>query len=223
MAYTTNGEVDGECPEGFNRRLPQIQLFVRIQDYEGGQYTFSDNTLESDEEVFHADFMNGWVDGALEDLIENCNPIPGTGEDGDYNPPCNCVDRLTRKETLLSLEDDLGGNEAEAAKICPLDTTTYILDEDIVYSEGGLPRGSCTGTLMDKVDPPFVKDCGLEFTPMTFEEGNCDTSDDEDSDEDSDEEFEDDEEEDEEDEEEDEESEDEESEDEESEDEESED
>jgi len=49
MAYTDDGTVTGDCPEGYNRRLPQIQLFVRIADYEGGKHTFSDNTLPSDE------------------------------------------------------------------------------------------------------------------------------------------------------------------------------
>lgn len=49
MAYTVDGTVEGACPEGYNRRLPQIQLFVRVKNYEGGQYTFSDNTLPGDE------------------------------------------------------------------------------------------------------------------------------------------------------------------------------
>ena len=48
MAYTDDGTVTGACPEGYNRRLPQIQLFVRIANYEGGKYTFSDNTLPGD-------------------------------------------------------------------------------------------------------------------------------------------------------------------------------
>ena len=52
MAYTVDGTVEGACPEGYNRRLPQIQLFVRIWDYEGGHYTFSDNTLNGDEGEF---------------------------------------------------------------------------------------------------------------------------------------------------------------------------
>lgn len=174
MAYTLNGEVDGKCPEGFNRRLPQIQLFVRIADYEGGQYTFSDNTLPGDEEVFHADFMNGWIEGKLEEIIDGCDPIPNEGD--SYNPPCTCDQFLTKKSNLLASDTELGRNDAEAANICPIDPKTYIIDEEINFVEsGGLPRGlSCS--IIEKipgVDPPFVDECGLVFTPNTFDEESC--------------------------------------------------
>jgi len=96
MAYTLDGTVEGECPIGFGHRLPQIQLFVRIANYEGGQYTFSDNTLPDDEEIFHADFMEGWLDGALEDIIDNCESTQTNA--GDYNPPCTCDQFLTPKD-----------------------------------------------------------------------------------------------------------------------------
>jgi hypothetical protein len=54
MAYTTNGEVYGLCPTGFPRRLPQVQLFVRIMEYKGGTYQLSDGM-----DVWHVDFFNG--------------------------------------------------------------------------------------------------------------------------------------------------------------------
>lgn len=55
MAYTLNGEVAGECPQSHPRRLPEIQLFVRIPNYKGGKYQLSDGSTE-----FHFDFFNGW-------------------------------------------------------------------------------------------------------------------------------------------------------------------
>jgi hypothetical protein len=54
MAYTSNGEVNGPCPTRFPRRLPQVQLFVRIINYKGGTYQLSDGT-----DVWHVDFFNG--------------------------------------------------------------------------------------------------------------------------------------------------------------------
>jgi hypothetical protein len=173
MAYTIDGTVAGECPEGYNRRLPQIQLFVRLHNYEGGKYTFSDNTLPGDKEVFHADFMNGWEEGVLEDIVENCNPLPGEDPD-DYNPECTCDQFLTEKATLL--EEDPG--DAEAAKICPIDVRAHIVDEEINFGVGGLPRGSCSAPVIEGVAPPFVEECGLQYTPNEFDEGACEDSED---------------------------------------------
>lgn len=172
MAYTVDGTVSGACPEGYNRRLPQIQLFVRISDYEGGRYTFSDNTLPGDKEIFHADFINGWDEGVLEDIIENCDPVPGSAFDG-YNPPCNCEQFLTKKSDLLVFGTEEGRNDAEAANVCPIDVRRHIVDEEIYFGVGGLPRGSCSAPVIDDVAPFFVDECGLAFTPNTFDEENC--------------------------------------------------
>jgi len=142
MAYTEDGYVAGACPPGFNRRLPQVQLFVRIAPYLGGEYVTSD---ESD--VFHVDFMNGWQDGVLQNIIDNC-PVIRDGEAG-YNPPCNCA------------EEFLTENENPSGLVCDNDVRRYIVNEatDVVNS---LPRGTCQlSNVITKswdVDPPFVCD-----------------------------------------------------------------
>ena len=140
MAYTVDGSVAGACPPGFNRRLPQIQLFVRISPYKGGTYVLSD---ESD--VFHVDFMNGWKEGTLQRIIDECPVAEGT--EMDYNPPCNCA------------EEFLTVNEQSAeTPVCDNDVRNYIVNEatDVVNV---LPRGTCAGApVIDKswtVDPPF--------------------------------------------------------------------
>lgn len=175
MAYTLDGTVTGACPEGYNRRLPQLQLFVRLANYEGGQYTFSDNTLQSDKEVFHADFMNGWDQDVLEDIVDNCNPLPGEDPE-DYNPECACDQFLTKKSTLFVSDAEEGRDDAEAAKVCPTDVRNHIVDEKINFGVGGLPRGSCSAPLIEGVAPTYVEDCGLEYTPNTFDEDDCDGS-----------------------------------------------
>ena len=171
MAYTLDGTVAGECPEGYNRRLPQIQLFVRIHDYEGGQYTFSDNTNPGNVETFHADFMNGWVEGALEEIIENCQPVPGEDGFDPYNPECTCEEFLTQRSDLLTADTEEIG--AEAGKICPIDVRRHIVDEEINFAVGNLPRGTCSTPLITGVTPQFVSDCGLTYTPNTFNEDEC--------------------------------------------------
>ena len=74
MAFTLDGTVTGECPTTHNRRLPQIQLFVRIPNYRGDLYRYqlSDGT----DDVWHVDFFNGWQEGKLQEIIDGC----------EYNP-----------------------------------------------------------------------------------------------------------------------------------------
>ena len=144
MAYTTDGTVAGPCPTGYERRVPQIQLFVRISPYRGADV---DYILSDEGDVFHVDFMNGWQEGKLQEVIDHC-PIEGDRESG-YNPPCDCEQFLTPNN-----------NEAERA-VCDDEVKYLILNEDTdVVST--LPRGSCEGSsIVPKswdVNPPFRLD-----------------------------------------------------------------
>lgn len=140
MAYTVDGSVAGDCPSGFNRRLPQVQLFVRINNYQGASHSY---TLADESNVFHVDFFNGWQEGKLKDIIDNC-PV----EDGDhgYNPPCNCDQFLTPNTNVRG-------------QVCDSDIRNYIVDEatDVVTQ---LPRGTCAGPPLKAkswdIDPPFT-------------------------------------------------------------------
>ncbi len=127
MKYTVDGAVAGACPTGYNRRVPEIQLFIRINNYEGNTNRY---TLADENSVFHVDFMNGWQEGKLQDIVDNC-PIVGDGTEG-YNPECNCVDQF------------LTENINPSGTVCDSDTRKFIIDEatDIVNM---LPRGTCQG------------------------------------------------------------------------------
>jgi len=138
VTYTKDGTVGGSCPDGYNKRIPQVQLFVRINKYKGGTYELADGN-----DFFHVDFMNGWKKGSLEKIIKKCKPSGKLS----YNPPCDCDQFLTK-------------NKKVAQAVCDEDVKQYILDEETeVLSE--LPRGTCKGPdLIDKswdVSPPF--DC----------------------------------------------------------------
>jgi len=83
MAYTTDGTVAGDCPGGFNHRLPEIQFFIRINNYKGGTYQLSDAQTD-----FHVDFFNGWQDGVLQNIIDNCDFYRDqVADESGYNPP----------------------------------------------------------------------------------------------------------------------------------------
>jgi len=132
MAYTTDGAVNGPCPPGFNKRVPQIQLFVRIDNYQGGNYQLSDGAS-----VWHVDFFNGWKEGKLQELIDTCQP-DRTVAIGAFNPPCSCA------------EENLTKNTQMAGAVCDSDVRRLILDEATDVTPV-LPAGSCQGaTLIQK-------------------------------------------------------------------------
>jgi len=140
MAYTDDGTVHGDCPSGYNKRLPQIQLFVRVNNYQGAKYRY---TLSDASTNWHVDFMNGWKQGKLNNIIKNC-PITGNGNEG-YNPPCNCDQFLTE-------------NPNPSKAVCDKDVRSLILDE-ATDTFKQLPRTTCNGDIIPKswdVDPPLT-------------------------------------------------------------------
>jgi len=154
MAYTVDGTVAGACPEGFDRRLPQVQLFVRIIKYKGGTYTLSNGS-----DHFHVDFMNGWEDGKLQEIIDNCQPS-GDSEFG-YNPPCDCDQFLTP-------------NREVSGQVCDTDVRRLFLDEPTdVVSE--LPRGTCQGPGL--IPKSWTTDPPLQCTPIGGGPGDEDEED----------------------------------------------
>merc|ERR1712232_1036101 len=166
VAYTEDGTVGGRCPDGYNKRIPQVQLFIRINKYKGGTYQLADGN-----DIFHVDFMNGWKEGSLQNIIDKCKPI---GNDPSYNPPCNCDEFLTPS------------NDVARSAVCDEDVKSYILNEE-TKDVSVLPRGTCQGVdLIDKtweVDPPFACSNDLSPTPSPVDEDNDDEdNDDEDSD-----------------------------------------
>ncbi len=150
VAYTKDGTVSGPCPDGYGKRLPQIQLFVRINNYKGGLYQLADGS-----DAFHVDFMNGWKEGKLQQILDECAP---SGEMG-YNPPCDCTHLLTETEDPSPM-------------VCDDDVKRYIIDEEADIVIGDLPRGTCQGmNLTEKtweVTPPFQ--CFYEIEEEDWED-----------------------------------------------------
>lgn len=146
VAFTTDGTVAGPCPAGYNKRIPQIQLFVRIPNYQGGTYQLSDGN-----DVWHVDFMNGWQPNKLQNIINDCTPSGTLG----YNPPCDCDQFLTE-------------NTEAVGAVCDNDVKRFIVNEETAVVTS-LPRGTCQGPkLIPKtwnVDPPFGQCIGVPPGP----------------------------------------------------------
>jgi len=146
MAYTTNGEVNGPCPPGFNRRLPEIQLFLRINKYDSRNksYQLSDGSTD----VFHVDFFNGWQERKLQEIIDNC-PLDA-GDDYGYNPPCHCTPNDEDGTNFLTV------NTQVAQPVCDVDVRELIIDE-VIDVTNELPTGECQG-------PPLIPKSWTELS-----------------------------------------------------------
>lgn len=139
MSFTVDGTVWGDCPDGFDHRLPQIQLFVKIRDFNGVErnYQLSDGTSH-----FHIDFFNGWKEGKLQELIDYCEVIDPEQPIGEVNPQTGCTPE-TGDTRFLTTSDYAKGS------VCDKDVRRLVMNEatDVTTS---LPSGSCNGQLLSK-------------------------------------------------------------------------
>ena len=56
-----------ECPASHPVRIPEVQFYFRVNNYEGGQHFFSDGSAEA-----HADYFSGWEEAALQKVLDEC-------------------------------------------------------------------------------------------------------------------------------------------------------
>jgi len=147
VAYADANEPDATCPDSHPIKLPIIHLFFRIMPYDGGWHTFSDGTG-----VFHADYVSGWDEEFLQDVLDNCE-----NESFAANPNAFCEDMLTFKdgpkctnERTCDFADPRLIEKVRAFQPNPaLDIAGTIVEEETsVVVGGGLPRGPCNGMLV---------------------------------------------------------------------------
>ena len=137
MTFTSDGTVAGPCPTGYDRRLPQIQLFVRILNYRGDLYRYQLSDGQSGD--WHVDFFNGWQPGKLQEIIDGC-PFAPDQEERIYNPPCGCTpgdDENGAESTTPFLTPNLNPHAA----VCDEDVRRLIIDE-ATDNIASLPRGT---------------------------------------------------------------------------------
>lgn len=146
VAYPDANEVDGNCPESHPIKLPIINLFFRIMPYDGGWHTFSDGSG-----VFHADYVSGWDQEFLQDVLDNCD-----NEGFGAMPNHFCEQMLTFRdgpkctnERTCDFADPELIEKIRAFQPSPvLDIAGTIIDEETGTVAGELPRGTCNGVLV---------------------------------------------------------------------------
>jgi len=115
-----------------------IEFFFRIFDYDGGPYEFSDGTGH-----FHADYIAGWDEAVLQNILDNCDIDQAQMDSGVHCPQFTHRNGFKYGDT----NTDAGFVQLLAANAVPFADTSCITTEpitDIVI----LPSGSCTGTLI---------------------------------------------------------------------------
>jgi hypothetical protein len=146
VAYAEDSQFDGDCPESHPIKIPQIQFFFRIMDYDGGWHTFSDMTG-----VFHADYVSGWDSTFLQQVLDNCS-----NEGEAAMPNFFCEKHLTYRDAPKCTDE----NECDFSDpkllqklqsiqpTIPLDVQGTIVNEETETIVGELPRGTCNGVLV---------------------------------------------------------------------------
>eukprot|EP00533_Pseudo-nitzschia_delicatissima_P001166 CAMPEP_0116088654 /NCGR_PEP_ID=MMETSP0327-20121206/5984_1 /TAXON_ID=44447 /ORGANISM="Pseudo-nitzschia delicatissima, Strain B596" /LENGTH=537 /DNA_ID=CAMNT_0003579747 /DNA_START=73 /DNA_END=1686 /DNA_ORIENTATION=- len=140
---------DGDCPASHPVKIPRIELFFRIMPYDGGWHTFADGS-----NVFHADYVSGWDETFLQNLLNNCS------NDGDGAMPNHfCEDILTYRDAPKCTDDSCDFSDPQllekvkAFQPSPaLDVQGTIIAEETAVI-GQLPRGTCNGNLVGGTSP----------------------------------------------------------------------
>jgi hypothetical protein len=149
-SHVAYADDEGECPSSHPVKVPQIHLFFRIMPYDGGWHTFSDGSG-----VFHADYVSGWDETFLQNVLDNCE------NDGDgAMPNFFCEDMLTFRDAPKCTDEntcDFGDpnliEKVRAFQPEPLDIAGTIVDEETAVVVGDLPSGTCNGSLVGENNP----------------------------------------------------------------------
>eukprot|EP00594_Rhizosolenia_setigera_P001867 CAMPEP_0178939864 /NCGR_PEP_ID=MMETSP0789-20121207/462_1 /TAXON_ID=3005 /ORGANISM="Rhizosolenia setigera, Strain CCMP 1694" /LENGTH=337 /DNA_ID=CAMNT_0020618783 /DNA_START=133 /DNA_END=1146 /DNA_ORIENTATION=- len=116
------GSFDGDCPESHPVKIPEIQFFFRILNYDGGRHEFSDGSG-----MFHADYFSGWESIFLQELLDECCTCSTAA-----NPDSWCEEILTFRDAPKEFGDDMNIVEKlEEFQPNPGVDTTEITDEAI--------------------------------------------------------------------------------------------
>jgi len=139
---TVNECFDFNCPTSHPVKMPEILLYVRVLDYKGGAHVFADGS-----DVFHSDYFSGWDEKELQYVLDNCENDGAAAE-----PNFFCSDFLTfrgkPKQEGVQVDDLVIYADLQKIQPEPIDTKATISPENVTGIPE-LPRGACTGQLID--------------------------------------------------------------------------
>ncbi|KAI5297576.1 hypothetical protein KEM55_004506 [Ascosphaera atra] len=112
---------DGVCPEGFETRIVSLfyETIWNTYAFKGVEGRFVLANGDPTGCGYHADFMEGWDDGVLQEAVDQCTNESGLIEDCKI---FNLQDQATQQKCLVDIPD-------------------AIKNEDAFFAESGLPGG----------------------------------------------------------------------------------
>jgi hypothetical protein len=131
----------GECPSTHPIRIPEIQFYTRILNYDGGHYVFSNGSG-----FIHADYMNGWDETELQAMLDGCpNDSVAASSDAwcefDGNNPNGLTFRdLPKKKNDERIRCMLDQIQPERTPVRP-----SLITSEATTGVSALPMGSCAG------------------------------------------------------------------------------
>lgn len=128
----------GECPSTHPVRIPEIQFYFRIKEYEGGHHVFADGGSE-----VHADYFSGWAEAELQTVLDECeNDSEAASSDAWCESHLHFRD-LPKREGDERIVEKLQALQPSP----PLDLRT-IVSAEAVTGVRTLPSGECSGSLL---------------------------------------------------------------------------
>ncbi|KAM5474847.1 hypothetical protein MferCBS49748_000254 [Microsporum ferrugineum] len=105
----------GDCPEGFGTRLPTLfyETIWVTKPFAGMDGKFVISNGDPTGAGYHADFIDGWDDGVLQEAVNTCTNDSGVLEDC---PVFNIQDQSKQNECKMKIPPSV---EAEEYTLCP--------------------------------------------------------------------------------------------------------
>jgi len=146
---------DFDCPASHPVKFPEVHLYVRVLNYEGGAHVLSDGS-----DIFHSDYFSGWDEKELQYVLDNCE----NDRDAAF-PDAFCSDFLTfrgkPKQEGVQVDDFDIRSDLEKIQPDPIDIKSTISPENVTNIPE-LLRGACTGTLIGNSPGILPPECCAE-------------------------------------------------------------
>jgi len=133
-----------QCPESHPVLLPQILLFLRFANYTGIPHELSNG----DGVDWHADYIMGWEEGFLQQILDNCNVLKDVPCGSTRLRDISGTGAARTKDKVRVPSDSWSDMGAALRQVrVPLANTTCITEEQIT-DVAEPPRGSCQGRVL---------------------------------------------------------------------------
>jgi hypothetical protein len=152
-AWTSQEDAfQAECPSSHPIRIPEVQMYFRLYNYQGGAYTFSDGTSD-----IHTDYFSGWDENELQKALDGCAKDKDNGSNS-AQPDKWCEKYFTfRDAPKMKKSDDKIIESLKKIQPSPPMNLQKTVSLEKITGVTKIPSGACSGELIAS-DPNDWKD-----------------------------------------------------------------